>query len=1328
MTDTDLIVPIELHALVANENVRKQEGYFTRWVPSFSLMVDPTEKYPGEPRPYENGELVHENDLFEGVHLQWELPEALTTGYFHPETGDSVFPLVPNRWLVVRYSTIGTTRRTAGWVVHSDCLASDGLGVATSNPYLNPHAERPTYDRIGRAHALSDGPWREPNTPRGLFLTAIGAGLPAFAAFAAYHKNVFHFQDTLEDLGVGGRRPATATLSYCVLGWYSDDDADILRRAADIPSLLPPDARQRGLHAVLEALGWRPPSNMPDTIERTRYSGTALGVEWKHKIGFPGPALPDPSDVPVAIGQSLDEAAEALVNHQSQQPGTGELVRALFLGNPDSLDDADGPIDLNELMRRSWFAGRDGGYLWRVVNRVGDDADTPHAPPAQPDWLDTLNADQATHDTAAAALADAQWRLWSLWWLRHLPADHRPSGFQFDATEWDNKVSALTTAARDRQRELAAARAEIPWHEDPAELPTAICEYATNKGLPRHQELIRAPRAHYHRPNDPVLVLTGSGATRPLGRDGDDPLPCRLPAQLLTEVRVGSTTLRPESNPLAPNISGLEWAKPLIAEMAMLDQAARTATGTDTTALHDIIADPDTFTEGPFPEYTRVWGQPWLPLFLQWEVDYCPTPLETDGTDHWEFYDDGYHWKGTGAPSGDGVGALRWTHFTGRAFLTPAIPYVLREQTRRLIDSAGAEFAGPLRNLMEDFGKLELLSQNLDGFNDWLLQLDGAAQPVTDAAILTEAGQSNHVPDGAGDRRQRRFQPVRAGQFYFTDLRIIDRFGRALRLVGPEQQQPIDFEPVRATSVVAEKPLSTPPLPNQDRFIQLPPRLLQDTRLVFEPVRHQDDAPLTAASSTEPGMDTPVAGWVLVNNLDRTLLVYAPDGSPLGELRMIRQADAIDALAWTALPHAAFAEPEEFAAVYPHMAGFVVGLREAGLAAFTDLIATIDNALDAITDPAPEEDRAPARLIGRPVALVRARLGVELLGPTLTDPSWDTALNPPEENYPAHRWPIRLGEYQQLADGLIGYFTSELGEDTDYRTLCVTDWISVGMSGYLAPIGTGAALALPARPVDQPMTRCVTLLVCPHTAVHATTDILPVATLKVDAEVTHRALAAVRASFRLNPLLAPERPGGTAIASTSLTVDPAHPVELMLDGDLSTCFRSTAHPDTSHWVMLDLGSERNIAEVHFYQGDGHGPHERTLHSGIFEYSIDEQAWRPLGDLPDRVEEHHLRLPDPVAGRYVRLRSTSADNGMPWAIRRFDVVTDPADGGVVMPKPASWFGDWTWAEPQTGDGHDMWTDLSILAADTAAHFGDAIPIARAGYLQLRPTGLEEEGTR
>ncbi|MGW1738443.1 discoidin domain-containing protein [Nocardia sp. NPDC001965] len=1317
----DLIVPIRLHTLVVNRLVRLSEP-FQLWQLDFKKMIDRT-------GPVEN---PTGHQVTPGVQVQWELPEALAAGHYDPQTGETTFPLVPNRWLVVRYSGNSGTPSVAGWVVHSDYLerADAGYGRGTSRYLTTRRADgeigAPERDSIGRRYDLRDGPWAEPPA-RDLFLTAVGPGLPAFAAYANYHKNVFCFHDLLEDLPQGPDTSdpeypddpptwaADTVLSYQVIGWYSDrgtGESDILYAAQHIPGLLPPDTS--GTAAVAEALHWAVPGGMEPT--GTVYSGTALGIEWKWQGAAPISKRPVPLQMKVGIGQSTAEAAAALVAEQSRSARTGDLVRALFEGTIDTYGTPDGDVDLAEATREAWFEGVDGGHHWEVVPEG-----TPTEPPPTPSWLAGLNADQAEYERLAAELARARAHLWDIWWLRYRPVEYdgvaHPEGFdEAAALALDPEESGPARQVSELLTCTAEVRSRIPYGRTPEELEQAVADYVRTHPLPEHTRLRRSGRPPFRRPGEPVVVVADAGTSHPLTRDVDDPLPCRVTADLLAGIRHNGDWQRPPARN-APDLTGLPPAcKALLTEFALLDWAVRTPEGTGS-VLSEALAAEDRF-DGPVAEYTAPWQQAWVPMYLQWELWLCPLPYQSGGARHWELDDADHRWLGSGAPAGGGYLDLRWMPFSAKAFLAPTAPYVLREQVRRFERTYPRADTAALADLRSQYQDMDLLSQTLDGFNDWLLEQAGTAQLIPELTDPKLYGDPLTVPDpgapGGTSSEIDRFQTVRAGQLYFRDLRIIDRFGRSCEVTNATNDNYLSFDPARATSVVPTLPIADG-VTEPERFLQLPPRLMHPARVRLEPV--------------PDGSEDPVVGWLLLNHIDRTLLVYAPDGAGLGELRVVGGGST---LAWNALPHAPFARPDDrdFAARFPQLSRLLVALLEHclehGPADFEALLDLVDQTLDTIGDDTAVGDGLP-RLLGRPLLLVSAELELQLSGPPLTRPGWDHILDPPEEDYPTFTWPVRLGERDRLSDGLIGYYAgAEPGDEVSYSVLNTV--LPPADSGYLRVIGNGDELALPACLPADPVRRTLTLLADPQAAVHAITGILPTVALRMPADRIEAALSRIRAAFRLDPLLAPVRTEPQRITS-SFTVGPdgAHPASgdpelaVLLDGSFGTAWTSDRAATTADWFELDLGAERPLRMIELYGGDVSGEH--LFPAARLEISTDGASWTGLAVVP--AGEELVFVPaEPTVARRVRLIPTAA-SAEPVALRLFRAGTGDNGGGIVLPRPAAWYGEWTWAEPFDSAGPvASWATHPILPADTLAHPDDPLPTARAGYLQLRSTSAEE----
>ncbi|GGX55150.1 hypothetical protein [Streptomyces noursei] len=1133
MSPTDLIVPIRLHALVYNQGVLRSQA-FNRWLPTYTPMLKRQGTAEPAPGTGENNDI----DGQFGVHLQWQLPESLTTGHYDPDTHRTTFPLIPNRWLIVRHHDAPDgTREAVGWVVTSDFLFSEHP-TWTPPPdarfaqYVNNFAEgAPFYDSLGRADALApQASWRDPGgTPH---LTAVGPGLPAFAAFEPYHPNVLSFYDDLRDLRPSPYEPAPPnTFGYLAVGWYSSADIDVLVKAAEIPDLLPPDAH--GIEDVIRALGWEPPEGVtvsPDA--RSHFVGTALAIPWDQDATAPPSRMPRHQDIEVAVGHSTDDAIGGLITSRSGSARDGDLLRALFHGTIDGLNGPDGLRELDDATRQTWFDGRNAGYAWEITNRPTDDDAPPtrHTRAAAPAWLAELNARQAEHDALVTRLDHACARYWTLYWLSGLPGT-KPDGFVADA---DAQLVVDHTRIEEMRHQLGELRDDLPYGTTPEELSNAITAFLTTHPLPDGLDLKRVASEPFHRPSDPVVVIENGGADQPLTRDPDDPLPCRTPDGLVTSVYYAGQWHDAPTSPPAPNLTGDIPAVcgRLLPEFTLLDRAARTpGAAPGDSALDDILADPDALARGPIAEYTARWRQPWLPMYVQWELRYSPTPYRSQGRDNWEFDGDDYAWLGTGSPVTNEHEA-RLRVFRGRGFLTPTAVHVMRGQLRRLCRTFSDD-AAALGGLDDDIKARDLLSQALDGLNDWLLRQDGAARRVPDATMLPFTGEGSTVPRPGAvvppPEPEDVFQPVRAGQFFFTDLRIIDRFGRSVDIVGQYGSGDEQFDPHPARSVTPSRVLY-PNAPGAQRFVQLPPRVLHEARVRFEAVDAATGTRFAtgpaAADLGAPGAAVgPVGGWLLLNRLDHNLLVYAPDGAPLGELRIVTPPDGGRALAWNPLPNSPYyAHPpqsETFRAAFPQLGGFAGTLLSRPHTAFEDLLTAIDAALRSIETPDPQDDRTVARLIGRPLALVRADLTIDLNGPLLTDPSWATVLQPPREDYPTYRWPVRLGEAERLSDGLIGYYATagEPGDPIDYGRLHAV--APVSGSAYTVPIGNGEGLALPARrTTEDPVTHALTLLVDPRAAVHASTGILPIQALRLPADLVHEALLRIGASFRLAPLLA----------------------------------------------------------------------------------------------------------------------------------------------------------------------------------------------------------------
>ncbi|MFF3863310.1 hypothetical protein [Streptomyces sp. NPDC002209] len=1079
MPNNTLVVPVEVSALAVNAQTRDTDGTYViqRWQANFRSLTE--ENAPPEPLPFQGTEIWRDKPDKLGVYLQWQLPEALCQGRQDSENGEiGDFPIVPNRWLVVRRSTRGI----ASWIVESDYLDPQNGTVS----YLDPHAAVPTATKAGRRHDLTaQKPWREPEHPREPFLTALGPGLLTFSVYQPYNLNVFSLHDTLADIEGEDR------LSYYVAGWYAQAASDILTTDQDYTCLL--DRLQWSLAPGMGSPG------------RSLYTGSALGVAWAPDGGIPESDCPGPDNIAVAIGNSAAEAA-AVLQEQAGGPGSlntddARLYRAFLLGVLDELDRPDGDLFPDRTAHHGGFGPVPGGYTWRVVDR-GDVSALP-TPAAgerirqlrlEQDITAELNTAQAALDTLERDLASAQEHLYNVWALAQEPL--QPDFFSSRTADELNPAStggaAGTVAALAAQ--LREVRARIPWAKDPDTLAERARAYAAERGMRAARVLQRVPLAPYEQHADPVVMLQGANLNAPMTRGSK--LPCRTEERLVTAVGP-ITALSVAADVSKVNTAGLPEVMPaLVTEFCILDQArkANTDLADATGTLPALGCDP--------------WRQPWQPLYLMWEAQYTAIPYQdNDGTGHWAFDGNRYRWLGTGDPT-YAVTA------SGRQTLAPTSGH---DQEGKLAGYAAGRGDLPdelITQLRQQARGLDQLSQRLDGLSAEVGQREARTTVRPTGPMGDLIGNADRLAPDPGpqpvfehdDWEPTDFQELRSGQLAFAALSVVDRFGRAVNLIDNERH----FRPFRPPTMVPDHTVGEM---DQDRYIELSPRLLQPARLRFDFL----DAARDEAVDLTPGTN-PVCAWLLHNRLDESIVCYAPDGHALGDLRTVL-TPAGEIVDWTALPGSDIHELDQLADVSLHAHHLLAAIQQRGPAVLNAVRATLDEALATI-DPDGPDDASLAFLLGRPLALVRARLDLELCGPPRTDVTWPEILDPPQPTMPQYQWTVRLGEAVQSDDGLVGYI---LDNDYDHFETVTGQGDA---TGYLRPIDKGQRLKLAFTGTSSAL---VTLLLDPRAAVHATTDILPVGSVHVPQQFTAHALATMAVSFRTGPLLAATTHDGNAV-------------------------------------------------------------------------------------------------------------------------------------------------------------------------------------------------------
>jgi hypothetical protein len=397
-------------------------------------------------------------------------------------------------------------------------------------------------------------------------------------------------------------------------------------------------------------------------------------------------------------------------------------------------------------------------------------------------------------------------------------------------------------------------------------------------------------------------------------------------------------------------------------------------------------------------------------------------------------------------------------------------------------------------------------------------------------------GFNSQAPIATGLLAQDNFGPLRSGFVEIFQLEIVDVFGQRMTLNTSAPNPDGSLQAGVAYSLQPARGDSD----NQHKIF-LPPRLLAPTRLAFDWLSATHDNKVGGVSSDFVEMNThpstsPVCGWVFPNHLDDNLFFYDADGAAIGsfgvehgELKYRTRPGNLnnpqdlleDDIGPENGPHT----------VNAHLATFMwyVNGKDAGF--LFDLMATIENSDQYINPVNFAQDVSPAVLVGRPLALARAAVGLETSGKVLPLNQADTKSDDPfpldvENNrfqYAARqeassaaleevRFPLRLGDLSNIDDGLVGYLVERAGDVPDemfYSPAAPAE----GGHGVVRPSRETIDLTLNAPPV------VVTMLIDPRAPVHATTGILPVQTRQIPPDQYARTMRSLAITFFTHPML-----------------------------------------------------------------------------------------------------------------------------------------------------------------------------------------------------------------
>jgi hypothetical protein len=1055
------------------------------------------------------------------------------------------FPPAPNRWLIRRQG-FGAERF---WLVESDYLHDLEPEVSERQPPIQfpvlppPDESRPyqwgkdrPYQWLGLVHEFSGGlpdelPAARMSGQKSINLTAIGYGNPSFAAFYPNCHSVFGFHDPQITT------PPDDKLEYHVVGWHSDRERDALKLRPFV--IAQEEAKERygrvdhptnsdfdlALHAeaLRTAYGWKakgfpePPELKKSPLSQKVFpSRTFLVGKVRPKNDVPSDTL----NCKVAIGHTGTEALSAYAAATLGRPDLENQLEGLHLWPKLEGVRIDVGPKFGEARHEKEFSPFDAGRRWTFALR-----DSPLAEPLLlPDGkrvtiqsssnllslleelnplLKSLNRAEADFDQKAAKLSALRRQLYAEW-CKYLLCVYPPLGEQDHYPDMDTVrlfIESHTLKAVEQahlSRRTAREKRELALRD----LEEAL---ATKGGKQPPLKLKVRPPPRFWAPKEPSILLVGEDLPAPSRRDPATALTCTV--HDIPDFGADDAVTREQAKELA-NIAASHRA-----------------------------------------DVSEHQGQP---IFLDWQIHLKPLfegsnlPPDVHGfrpdfvTSKFEFDPDSADLRlqdTAELPSPKSP----WTQYRGRSILTPHIGRHLRNAIegwlRRVLSIDAAEAEKDAAEAEKDFvekaqaslgqTKNEIaasifaayerlfvspappfIAQALTGFNAALLMQRQTVQlPIADPLGFPEDRDfAERVAIAVGsDKRSSpmpltEFHPIRTGLMEIEALRLIDNFGLVREIAFDGALIPA--KPMRVT------------VPGHKQTALLRPRLVQPSRLKFRWL----DAGAKPGQTTEAmelRSGTAVCGWIVRDLLGDDLLVHAANGAPLGRITAghFAAAEAAhrvpmdDGGHWHQAPGSPRIAPWQIE--NDNLARLVVHLlRSPGDQLRNFLHQMVDRLQRIVPDEFAAHDGA-SFLVGRPLAVVRASLELQLYGPAASRHDWnvfrqelasDALGGKSPDNFDSVRFAVRLGDDGQLNDGLVAFW-----EETHIKDgrCCLEERSDVALS------------------VTDGM-RFVTMLIDPRAPVHARTGILPTKSISVPKAHYADIIGHLDLALPAGPVLMPE--------------------------------------------------------------------------------------------------------------------------------------------------------------------------------------------------------------
>lgn len=987
-------------------------------------------------------------------------------------------------------------------------------------------------------------------------LTAIGYGNIRFGSLYSDASSVFGFWDPLEDIDSG-------MLTYLVSGWYSNSSQDFLKQVKaqinDNRRLFKNLQNESVQKQLLKKSQWEIDESSQVSLDSSIsvYSGLIKNIQWDQNKEY----LSNNLEVDIAIASTDIEALSAFVaNKYSSNIKSAEnrslavnqneedsiiekletAINFLQIGAFKDPEIAKDHMKIAQLLHEERFIQSDGGITWSIARESlsqsnanaknssqSSDRNIHRDLPAEiVSALNQLNKLQEEFNNLRFVTQSLRWQIFIDWYkymVNRYDSPRNPGNPEYaniaafikeEISSFSNtqltKLNKVTKALDDQMNSL---REEIDQENK---------HRSDNDKL----SLKPSPTPKYYAPRDPaILIANRNGGQWSYAGERNGAinfiLKCRTPEQILHLNQPSSPVLTKAVLPVEDTINRL------------IHEALILAKCKENKAVGQM----------PEPIANNTWeANNFLIHHLEWEIEYqaLKRSKKDDGKNELTEYDLSHITSNFELDFQSNelkysnklmdnllVSSVDAQSYTGYSLLVPGAKFNLAARIDEYLnlypdDAEKSE----LSKIKDALPKIGILSQSLHGFNQALLARKATSQLKIDDFIAQSKEDKDFTYDtvrnAVGNMNklapspQDRFNPIQDGIFHIKQLRIIDSFGRYKVLIDRKTN-------VKDSNVI---------YPINRKFSRTDgisttiayPRITQNSRIIFRLLAENNPEQVTSFYTT----DTPICGWVLVNNLDKALTFYDQDGNPLGSVK--KGAPNM----WESTPgiyqfhtpiDKCFTNPETGQLKNTQLYNFAKSIdNEEKL---NDRINTIYRTVNFIEPKNYAQSFANSYLFGRPLALVQAFIRLELQGLPAMNTSWSALMgdiNSPElypgditnkqyykrtdNNFSNIVFNVKIGDHVNFYDGVVGYFISDKCGQIDYNKFYTTDNL-LPLSSYYQGCDVN----------DTTKGLKILMLIDPRASIHISSGILPVKQIQIPDYLYVPALQKIHVTFLSTPVI-----------------------------------------------------------------------------------------------------------------------------------------------------------------------------------------------------------------